>query len=341
MGYLRYLDYQRQIQDANFQQVIASNDSLRLSMERAAQAEMISYLVQKYDVATEFKDTTIYSNTAIYKAGSLVELSGYYAAWSNASLYLVGDFISYTGGNVYRCILNTTTAHEAPTNTTYWVLVGTINDLFYIANPYPTFDVIAFYSIGDFVFWKDKIYKCLIETRKQSHEGDLQDELISNIPLYNIFPDDKIHGKQYWGVGTPYSVTGLIPNATPPTAWSSVTAYTAGQRISYSGLIWKALLNNTNKIPGSDITNWQSETWVAGDNRDQQLVLYMVDIALFHLLSRISPRNIPELRMARYTAAKEWLQDAANGTITAAIKVLQPFQGNRIRFGGGVKNNWG
>lgn len=341
MGYLRYLDYQKTIQDANFQQIIASNDAFRLSMEMAAQAEMVSYLVQKYDVASEFKDTTLYSDTAIYKAGSLVELAGYYTAWLNTTAsYAIGSFVSYTDGKIYRCIQATTTAHEVPTNTVYWTVVGTINDLFYISLPYPLFDVTNFYNIGDCVFWKDKIYKCLIQMQKQDHSGDLQDRFISSIPLYNIFPDDKINGVQYWGPGTPYSVTGLIPNAISPAAWNNATAYMIGQRVSYNGLIWKSLLANTNIVPGVDIINWQSETWLAGDNRNQQLVLFMVDITIFHLLSRIAPRNIPELRVTRYQAATAWLQDAAVGNITAAIIEIQPNKVGRITSGGGVKNIW-
>lgn len=78
--------------------------------------------------------------------------------------------------------------------------------------------------------------------------------------------------------------------------------------------------------------------WVSGDSRNQQLVNYCIDITLYHVHSRISPRNIPELRVKRYDDAIKWLKGAAQGTyITADLPLVQPKQGMRIRFGGNTK----
>lgn len=79
--------------------------------------------------------------------------------------------------------------------------------------------------------------------------------------------------------------------------------------------------------------------WIKGDNRSQQMVMVMIDIALYHLHSRISPRNIPELRVKRYDNAIDWLKKAGKGDITANLPVKQVHQGSRIRFGGHVKLN--
>jgi len=78
--------------------------------------------------------------------------------------------------------------------------------------------------------------------------------------------------------------------------------------------------------------------WIKADNRDQQMVTYMIDITLFHVHSRLAPRNIPQLRIDRYTHAIQWLIAAGQGTITAALPLLQPAQGNRVRWGGNIKN---
>jgi hypothetical protein len=78
--------------------------------------------------------------------------------------------------------------------------------------------------------------------------------------------------------------------------------------------------------------------WTAGDNRSQQLVTYAVDITLYHLHSRIAPRNIPELRIVRRNEATSWLKAVSRGDITANIPELQPTQGARIRYGGNIKN---
>lgn len=90
-------------------------------------------------------------------------------------------------------------------------------------------------------------------------------------------------------------------------------------------------------IPASTpVTN--TDVWTAGDTRSQQLVTYMVDIALYHVHSRIAPRNIPELRVKRYDDAIDWLKKCAKGDVTPAMPAKQPRQGGRIRWGGQIKN---
>lgn len=78
--------------------------------------------------------------------------------------------------------------------------------------------------------------------------------------------------------------------------------------------------------------------FIVGDNRNPQVVNFMIDITLYNAHSRIAPRNIPDLRVKRRDDAIEWLKGAAKGTsITANIPLRQPRQGGRIRFGGQVK----
>src|SRR5258707_4506601 len=48
----------------------------------------------------------------------------------------------------------------------------------------------------------------------------------------------------------------LIRLRSEPAAWNAATAYVAGNLVSYAGTYWTALANNTNKIPGTDVTNW-------------------------------------------------------------------------------------
>lgn len=75
-----------------------------------------------------------------------------------------------------------------------------------------------------------------------------------------------------------------------------------------------------------------------GSNRDAQMLSTIIDVALFHLHSRIAPRNIPELRQTRYENAIMWLNQCAKGEVTPALKKINPLQGTRIRFGGNTKN---
>lgn len=48
-------------------------------------------------------------------------------------------------------------------------------------------------------------------------------------------------------------------------------------------------------------------------NRNPVILMYAIDITLYHLHSRINPRKIPELRKERYQSAKEWLDLVQKG----------------------------
>ena len=78
--------------------------------------------------------------------------------------------------------------------------------------------------------------------------------------------------------------------------------------------------------------------WTAGDNRTQSVLMTVIDICLYHLHSRIAPRNIPDLRRDRYMNAVDMLRAFARGDMTAKLPVIQPKQGARIRYGGAIKN---
>jgi phage gp36-like protein len=65
--------------------------------------------------------------------------------------------------------------------------------------------------------------------------------------------------------------------------------------------------------------------------------MYFVDITLYHIHSRINPRNIPELRSFRYEEAVKWLKAVASGDVTADLKEINPAQGYSIRYGGNQK----
>lgn len=78
--------------------------------------------------------------------------------------------------------------------------------------------------------------------------------------------------------------------------------------------------------------------WINGDNRTQSVLMIVIDIALFHLHSRIAPRNIPDLRKDRYLNAIDMLKAFARGEMTAKLPLIQPKQGARIRYGGNIKN---
>lgn len=53
-----------------------------------------------------------------------------------------------------------------------------------------------------------------------------------------------------------------------------------------------------------------------GNSRNKLIIMYAIDISLYHLHARINPRYMPEIRVTRYENAKKWLESVAKGTIT-------------------------
>jgi phage gp36-like protein len=151
--------------------------------------------------------------------------------------------------------------------------------------------------------------------------------------LYNI--GDKVFWKDKTytcAAGTPvlthggalqYGTIDNLPTPTAPddpidgkTYWGTGTAYS---------------------VPAGTLTS--STTYYAlGDTRSQMLVTFVMDIALFHVHSRIASRNIPDLRVKRYDEAIRTLKGYARGELTAAFPLIKPKQGGRIRYGGNIRN---
>jgi phage gp36-like protein len=267
--FLRKLDYLKQIQSDNLNQVIENIDQVRKDTELAAQAELTSYLSQRYIISETFRDTDVYSNSTTYKAKNLVEYTE--TAWSNATAYLIGNRVSYSG-KIYQALTNNTNK-QPDTNLSDWSYVVDDQLLFYVTLPNNEWNYKTKYSAGSIVWYKDSVYTAVVENE-------------------NVAPDSSL---ATWGAGTPYSVLA----GTKPT----------------------------------DVSKWTK-----GDNRNQQIVLYMVDVTLYHLHSRINPRNIPQLRGLRYEEAIKWLKMVASGDITADLKEINPEQGVSIRYGSQTKN---
>lgn len=135
----------------------------------------------------------------------------------------------------------------------------------------------------------------------------------------------------------------------PKDEWDYYTTYETGAQVWYKNKTYTATRDTTSETPDTNSAVWGTGTtytvagtvwptdttkWSSGDNRNTQLVMYMVDIALYHIHSRISPNNIPELRFTRYSDAKVWLDNVAKEEkIVADIPKVQPAAGSRILWG--------
>jgi hypothetical protein len=264
MSYLILQDYKKLIQSDNLSQIIGADYSLVTQMQLAAQAEVVSYLRQKYLTSAEFTDTSLFNRTLTYYAKNRVYLDA--TAFSTTSTYALFSLTLYLG-NVYSCTVAITVA--GAWNPAKWQLLGAQYDILYVGLPNPEWDYYATYQVGDEVWYADKIYTCVV----------------ANL---SVQPNEHT---EFWGTGTTYLRTG-----------SSLVSGDAA--------------------------------WIKADNRNQQMVNMMIDVTLFHLHSRIAPRNIPDLRVKRYDDVIAWLKNCSKGTdITADLPLIQPKSGQRIRYG--------
>jgi len=186
----------------------------------------------------------------------------------------------------------------------------------------PTFDDAATYQAADRVVFNNSIYSAIYPYPPFEYTG-----------VYN-------RGNQVFWKNKTY--TCLI--ATPVLDHDTALQYRTYRNLPYLNVAPDDIQNGVTYwgegsiytiLPAMDPTD--TTIWAKADNRDAQMVMFICDVALFHLHSRIAPRNIPEIRIKRYESAVEWFKMCATGEVTPELPLLQPLQGNRIRFGGNIK----
>lgn len=145
----------------------------------------------------------------------------------------------------------------------------------------------------------------------------------------------------------------LYHTIVPEARYDYTEYYTAGIKVFWRNKIWTATAANCGIYPDSVNTYWSGSTYIVpagtlltdalyysvGDSRSQKLISVMVDISLYHLLSRISPRNIPDLRIIRYEESIKWLKMIIGGDLSQINLIKRtPRQGHRIRITSQTKN---
>ena len=193
MGYLTAKDYDAHIQEVNWNQILQGKASVQAKAETFAIAEITSQLVQKYDTASEFTETSIFKKSATYLGNSRVYLDG--------PLFVVGSYpfdsiVSYTDGNVYIKNANTSGyASQLPTDTNYWLLLGVQYSIYFVTPPCQVYNWANAYKAGDQVFYKTKIYTAIQDIAEKNY----------------ILPGTNLN---YWSAPQNYTVTAVLPTDT-------------------------------------------------------------------------------------------------------------------------------
>lgn len=82
---------------------------------------------------------------------------------------------------------------------------------------------------------------------------------------------------------------------------------------------------------------YNTDTIFGGPNKSTLIKMYLADIVLYHLHTRVSPDNIPELRVERYKNANNWLEKVADGFISPNLPTKAESEKLPIRFGSSVE----
>lgn len=290
-----------------------------LDSEQVAQAEMISYLAQRYITGQVFTDTRTWSLTPLYKAKNLVQyteaewsdLTTYsgYAAWVSTTTYAATNTVNYRGYR-YTSLVNGNTGN-APTDATKW----------------------AKGNKTDRVNYKGYIYE-------------------ANATTTGFVPTNTTYWTYITEDNSMYFVT--LPND----EWDKATTYAAGDVVWFLDKNYTCLKANYNLNP-SDATNvafWGSGTayalaaailpddttyWTKGDNRNPLIVRYLLDISAYHFMRAVPARGIPEHIKEAYNGndpmdrggAIGWLKRVASGEINADLPEIIVTQGLAISYG--------
>jgi hypothetical protein len=102
----------------------------------------------------------------------------------------------------------------------------------------------------------------------------------------------------------------------PILQYSSGVTYQSGITVHDNYSFYTSLITDNN-LPLTDINGWEK-----GDKRNQLLVMYLVDISLYHIHSRLTPNQIPENRFLRYETAITWLKQISKGSLKVDLPVL-------------------
>ena len=334
--FLTFDDYNTLIKQDDLSQILGSKEgqpftgdskATLLEVEQVSQEEISSYIRGRYIVDQIFAPTQDFSTGSTYFGKNLVVYKE--PIFNTGTTYNAGQRCSYLD-NIYECISGSTAGDFPNTAATEFNFIVENEQFFYANLPCQEYNINTNYIQNTLVWFEDNIYKAkqnIIGTNPaQSQNLELRYGIPSVQGYLGIYNDTGISG-----VGIPNPVPNVNTNF-----WQL-----------YNGQVSSWFSGTTYYFSGQVPTN--TTYWTQGDNRNPQVKMYLIDIILYHLHSRINPRNIPELRAIRYdgdtpqqnTGAIGWLKNIEKGKVNLNCPEIEPAQGGNIRFGSYPKaSNW-
>jgi len=219
---------------------------------------------------------------------------------------------------------------------------------------------------------EDKLDQLLTE-QEDTVEEDLLDEVQQAATeemasyLRHKFDEAKIFITiNDWDITVLYSIGTIVRLDAP--AWVLGTSYVLNDIVSFERGVFKNILATSTEDP-DNVLNWtlvekqggiftaltaesgnfpdDAAKWTKGDVRQQQIKMFLIDITLYHLHSRLKPRNIPSHRVVRYDGASPtqsggaigWLKRVSKDELNPNLPLLAGDDGSqdRIQFNSRAK----
>lgn len=164
MDFLIENDYlhliRKEILDVVTNEPSISADVLRVEAETAAEEEITSYLVPRYDAARIFRANSIWDIAKAYAFNDIVFITA--AAYVPADTFSTGDLIEFTG-SIFHANQAVGAGESPTTNPAKWDLLG-LNFAFFQALQTQLFVKDVVYSVDEFVDFEAKRYKVIVQT---------------------------------------------------------------------------------------------------------------------------------------------------------------------------------
>lgn len=297
--YKRFLnnsDYLSIITEQSMGQLIRGNEKRYEQAEQAAEASILDYLSENYEIEKELNK------------------GKYLFDYNRKITYPVGSHF-YLNGEIYE-VMQSINGYKAPASEPYWEECEGYIDM----NNILPYSQMLNYRPGDVVRFNSAAYTCI-----KSNGFDFADIRIPGITVWEKAEVKKWEAVPYelWAVvmydGDFFTLMNMegydeIANPMESDCWGMIGEYDSSidtydvsnhEYVVYKNEVYYPVMNPNADKPEVEINIFPN------DPRNFNLKRHMIQLSLYELHKLISPNNISQTRIDDYEHSMLWLKDAS------------------------------
>lgn len=186
------------------------------------------------------------------------------------------------------------------------------------------YDNTTAYIVGDRVVYTNSVYECILNSTGNLPTNATYWILLGVEGIYCVAYPDQFDDRVLYSVGDRVNVD-----------------YIVYERIANSGYIQGKVPTDTNYWKAIQQSDYTAVTgvyptnalWSYSDNRNYVIMTLLIDFVLYDIHSMINPRNVPELRIQRYNATKEFLEGVNKGSYNMNLPSFGAQKGYQLKAG--------